>query len=218
MKNIVEIVDTIIKEADVNASEYTVADRLKDIHQTRLELATMMRQAGTDVQVEHAQAETLVAGDQSFTKDIPHGQLLRVEYKPTGSIDSQYRCLERRRDCQGNLCSVLLGRMKYTEDTLNVYIWEAWEGDLKLTFADDRITEWVEADYTTGTAEPTELKEVYRKLLFLAQVIRHAGYYSKERYDQLVIEYTELMKAFKTDLNLNTDGSFIMGGNQPKIT
>lgn len=216
--NIKNLVDRIISESDVNPDEYTVVSRLEDIHQTRMELAALTRMAGTDVQTETEQTETLVAGDQIFAKSYRHADLIRVEYKPIGSMVSQYRCLDRRVDCTGRGCTVALGQMAYTEDSGNVYIWDGFVGDLKFTYTDDQIVEWVESDYDDEIAEATELKEVYQKLLFLAQVVRHAGYYSKERYEQLSIEHDSLFSLFKKDLGYDTDGSFTMRGNGVKIT
>ena len=198
--NIKQIVDKIIKEADVNASEYTVEDRLEDIHQTRLFLATLTRQIGSDTQKKVSQSEVLVLGDQSFTKTFKHAEIDKIEYKATGGAERDFTCLEKREDCQGGSCSGRIGAMTYTEDTDTVYIWEALVGELRITYKDDRITKWVLADYTTGTVTPDELKEVYHPLLWMYQVRRHAGYYSKERYEQIMIEFKELYEAFETDM------------------
>ena len=203
--NIKEIVDKIIKEADVNPAEYTVADRLDDIHQTRLELVTLARQYGQAINKKVAQTETLISGDQSFTKTFVHAEIDKIEYRATGGSENDYICLEKRRDCVGGRCSGGVGNMTYTEDTNTVYIWNAQEGELRITYIDDRITKWTEADYTTGTATPDELKEVYHALLWMAQVVRHTGYYSKERYEQVRIEYDSLIKKYIDDLKRNVD-------------
>lgn len=206
--NIKQIVDKIIKEADINPSEYTIEDRLEDIHQTRLELQTRKRLAGMDTQTKIEQTEVLVDGDQSFAKVYKNAPIIKIEYRSTGGSEQDYICLTKRKDCVGGKCSRHFGTMAYTEDTDNVYIWQGLAGELRVTYADDTITEWVLADYTTGTAEPTELKKVFHKLLWMEQVLRHTGYYSKERYEQTRIERDALYEQFIDDVNNEVDGSF----------
>lgn len=210
--NIKQIVDKIIKEADVAPNEYTKEDRLVDIHQTRIELETLKRHAGVFTQKTVEQLETLIDGDQSFTKTFNHAEIDKIEYRPTGGGETDYRCLYKRKDCTGGRCSSFVGAMQYTENRETIYLWEALEGELRITYADDRITEWVLADYTTGTATPDELEEVYHKLLWLYQVRRHAGYYSKERYEQLMIELNKLEQMFFNELGRDADNSATVRG------
>jgi len=201
--NIKEIVDKIVKEADINASEYIINDRLDDIHQTRLKLATKMRQWGYVPQKTQTDIHTITTGNSGFAKPFKHAEIKKIEYGPTGGDENSFRCIEKRQDCNGGGCSRYIDGIKYTEDTGSVYIWNGTAGQIRVTYVYDIITKWTNADYTTGTATPDELPEVYHALLWLDQVRRHTGYYSKERYDQLMVEYNELYKLFNNELQRN---------------
>ena len=202
------IVDKLIKEADVNTSEYTVPDRLEDIHQTRLELQELRAQYTADDSVHTLQTATVIAGDNTITRTVKHNFIVNVEFREDS--DQDWYCLTKRGDCDGRKCIPIVGEAKYTFDYDQVYIWNAQAGEVRVTYSHTNITEWVEADYTDNTATPDELPEVYHKLLYMAQVLRHTGYYSKERYEQTSLEYEKLMALYIDHLTQLHDNDIIM--------
>jgi len=208
-----QIVDKVITEADVNKSKYTTTERLVDIHQVRLELNELKMQVAPYDNVKPTKDEVLVAGDQTFTRTITHKDIVSIEYRVDANDD--WRCLDKAKNCEGGTCGSPLGKMRYSYDTDTIYIWDGEVGNIRITYSLASIVEWVDADYAADTKSPDELDEVYHALLWMTLVMRHAGYYSKERYEQIAIEYNRLYDLYISHIQRNAELDMEVTGNEP---
>lgn len=208
--NIANTVDKIIKESTISPGEYTVVDRLVDIHQTRLELQELRMQISPRDTIRVIQAETVVAGDQTFARDVKHVDIVKVEWRL--NTDNRWQEIEKEVADGGD---VIAGRQRYSYDIDNLLFKDMYAGLVQVTYSNGDITEWVEADYTTGTAVATELPAVYRKLLWLTQAVRHVGYYDQDRFEIIKNEYDELYVMYVRHLRRDVETEEYLEDDEP---
>ncbi len=201
--NIKEIVDKIIKETEINSREYSIQDRLDDVHQARLELATLRRKWRDDsFGKQEVESIGQSASDPlTLNKPFEHATILSVGIRRNSEQD--YQCIDKAKGCSGLNCGNNGIKEEYSEDKDKVYIWDFQGGDVKITYYPEEITKWTESDYNTGTATPDELPETYHALLWLKPAIKQAGKYSKEKFDILFMLYKDLLKDYEEDLRDN---------------
>ena len=78
--NIVEIADKIIRESGVNPREWTVVDRLLDIHQARLTLADLATKFSSDNNINPVQVITIATlGDSTTLRTEAHREIISIK-------------------------------------------------------------------------------------------------------------------------------------------
>lgn len=196
--NIKEIVDKIPREADVNPSEYTVANRLVDVNHEYLALIEEAMQIGSSEPISGAETtnETfvLVLGSNVFDRTIVDVPLFSVEYRPNADAKWETVYNDPTRTING-LCYC---DMKFFADEKRIFVENARVGTLKVTYAHGGIEVFDQADYDNVTPpSPVWLPEVFRPLLWLKLALRQAHFYKTDRVAGLEAEYARLKQLFR---------------------
>ncbi len=181
-RDIKQIVDKIVIEADLNPSEYTVAQRLSDVNDTYLFYIEKAMQIGSSEPISASEVIsenfTVVAGSNVFARtkiDIP---ITRVDFQFAGSST-----FEKVTDDVTRLIGGFdYGDMKFFADDKRVWIEGGQAGTLRVTYAHGSITLFTEDDYNASTPpEPEFMPREFRKLLWLNPATVQAEYYKKDR-------------------------------------
>jgi hypothetical protein len=229
--NIKTIVDKIVKEADINPREYTVADRIVDVNAEYLYRAEKANQIGslippssvTEADIRDDQEVfTVVSGSNIFLRTIPDAPIVRVDFKHSGS-DRYDRVKKDQSRMVNGYC---IGDQKYFANEKQIFVENGVAGELRVTYAHGSITPFTVADYEEDPEEdipsPDWLPEVFHPLLWLKPAMVQAGYYKKDRYPVLKAEFDRLDVLFDNrygrnsarDLRFETgdDNCFGIGG------
>lgn len=182
VRDIKQIVDKIVIEADLNGAEYTVADRISDINDIYLYYIEKATQIGSSEPISGAEAVsenfTVVAGSNVFTRTKPNISIMRVDFAYTGST-----IFKKVTDDITRLISGFdWGTMKFFADEKRVWIEGGQGGTLRVTYAHGGIVLFTSADYAMSTPpEPVFITREFRKLLWLNPATVQAEYYKKDR-------------------------------------
>lgn len=182
IRDIKQIVDKIVIEADLNPSEYTVSQRISDVNDVYLYYIEKAMQIGSSEPISAAEniSEnfTVVPGSNVFARtkiDIP---ITRVDFKFAGAST-----FEKVTDDVTRLIGGFdYGRMKFFADDKRVWVEGGLNGTLRVTYAHGDITLFTEDDYNDSTPpEPEFMPREFRKLLWLNPATVQAEYYKKDR-------------------------------------
>ena len=182
VRDIKQIVDKIIIEADLNPAEYTVEDRISDVNDVYLYYIEKAMQIGSSEPISGAEVVsenfTVVSGSNVFTRtklDIP---IVRVDFAYAGST-----IFNKVTDDVTRLIGGFdYGDMKFFADEKRVWVEGGQAGTLRITYAHGSITLFTVADYSISTPpEPTFIPREFRKLLWLNPATVQAEYYKKDR-------------------------------------
>lgn len=182
IRDIKQIVDKIIVEADLNPAEYPVEDRIGDVNESYLYYREKAMQIGSSepISADEAVSETftVVPGSNVFTRlkmDIP---ILRVDFQFAGSSTWQPITEDASRLIGGFYCC----NMKFFADEKRVFVENGQNGTLRVTYAHGGIVLFTTADYSASIPpEPDWLPREFRKLLWLNPATTQAEYYKKDR-------------------------------------
>ena len=198
MLDIKQICDKIIKEADLNPSEYSVADRVADVNEEYLFLIEKAGQIGSRTPISNAETTTetftVVEGSNVFTRTIKDVPILRVDFQPnsTGRFETVEEDQSRMVDgwC---FCDT-----KYFANDKQIFVEDGTDGTVRITYARGGVTLFTAADYAAGTPPtPTWLAPVFHPLLWLKPAKTQASYYKKDRAVSLENQYDKLFELFE---------------------
>lgn len=197
IRDIKQIVDKIVKEADLNPNEYTVEDRLSDVNDTYLYYIEKAMQIGSREPISASEAIsetfTVVPGSNVFTrtkKDIP---IMRVDFQFAGSSTWKAITEDASRLIGGFECC----NMKFFADEKRIFIENGQNGTVRITYAHGGIVLFTEADYNMSTPpEPDFMPRTFRKLLWLNPATVQAEYYKKDRAVSLRNQLEKLEQQF----------------------
>lgn len=163
------IVDKIINESQVNARDYSVADRIDDVNQVYLEKVERAVQIGSTVPISAAEDTseefTVVAGSNVFTRTIKDVPIIRVDFKYAGG--SQYSPVTHD---QARLIEGLsIGEQTYFANEKQFFVEEGVAGTLRVTYARGGVTLFTTDDYDLSSdwPSPDYLPTVFQPLLWL---------------------------------------------------
>jgi len=196
--DIQEIADKIIKESDVRADEYIVADRIVDINTEYFKLIEMATQIGSKFPMsaggDSTEEFTIVDGDQTLTRTIADTSILKMEYRVVATAD--WECMKRDTELCVNCFSYKNG--KFTANEKNIFLEDARAGFVKITYGRANITAFTAADYVAGTPpSPDWLPEVFQPLLWMKPALDVAAIYKPDRVKKLSNDRDELMVLFR---------------------
>lgn len=198
MFNIKEIVDKILKESDVQASSYSVADRVADVNAEYLKLVERAVQIGSKTPISAAEEVseefTVVAGSNEFERTIPDVPIVRVDFQRTGSTLFEPVTPDPSRLIGGWLDGVV----KYFADEKRFFVEEGVAGTLRVTYVRGEITLFTAADYALGSGWPTPdfLPATFQPLLWLKPAYKAAKKYNPEKAAAIADDIVELMQLF----------------------
>lgn len=197
IRDIKQIVDKIVIEADLNPSEYTVEDRISDVNDNYLYYIEKATQIGSSEPISGAEAVsenfTVVAGSNVFTRTKPNISILRVDFQYTGASTFQ----KVTDDITRLIGGFDWGHMKFFADEKRIWIEGGQGGTLRVTYAHGSIVLFTAADYALSTPpEPTFMPREFRKLLWLNPATVQAEYYKKDRAVSLRNQLTIWEKLF----------------------
>jgi hypothetical protein len=196
--NIKEIVDNIIKEADVQANSYSVADRIARVNARYLFYIEKAVQIGSKVPISNAEATsetfTVVAGSNTFTRTISDVPIKRVDFRYENSSYFDGIPYDQSRKISG----VNFGEMRFWADEKRVFIEEGYAGTLRVTYDRGAVTLFTVEDYAleSGWPSPDWLPETFHDLLWLDPAYVASRKYSKGRSAYLKDERDELRELF----------------------
>lgn len=208
IRDIKQIVDKIVKEADLNPSEYTVEDRIADVNDTYLYYIEKAMQIGSKEPISASEAIsenfTVVPGSNTFTRLKPDIPLVRVDFQFAGSSTWQPITEDPSRLIGGFECC----KMKFFADEKRIFIENGQNGTVRITYAHGGIVLFTEADYAMSTPpEPTWMPREFRKLLWLNPATVQAEYYKKDRAvslrNQLNILEQQFINRYRRNASLN---------------
>jgi|TARA_R110000851_G_scaffold29_6_gene124 hypothetical protein len=163
------IADKIIKESQVNARDYVIADRIEDINQIYLEKVERAVQIGSTVPISAGEATseefTIAAGSNVFTRTIADVPIVRVDFKY--SADGPFRAIKV--DNFRLIGGIQEGEQTYFANEKQFFVEEGRVGILKVTYARGAVTLFTVADYELASAwpSPDHLPKTFHPLLFL---------------------------------------------------
>ena len=196
--NIKEIVDKIIKESDVQANSYSVADRIADVNARYLFYIEKAVQIGSKVPISKAETIsenfTVVAGSNTFTRTIKDVPIRRVDFQHENSSFFDGVPYDQSRKISG----VNFGEMRFWADEKRVFIEEGYAGTLRVTYDRGGVTLFTVADYelVSGWPSPDWLPETFHDLLWLDPSYRASRKYKKDRSAYLKEDRDELRELF----------------------
>lgn len=167
--HIKSIADKIISESQVNARDYSVADRIDDINQIYLEKVEHAVQIGSTVPISAAENTseefTVVADSNVFTRTIKDVPIIRVDFRYAGG--SQFTPVTQ--DQARLIAGVSIGEQTYFANEKQFFVEEGIAGTLRVTYARGGVTLFTVADYELASAwpSPDHLPTVFHPLLWL---------------------------------------------------
>lgn len=202
--NIKEIVDKIIVESDVQASQYPIANRIDDVNAKYLEYIEKATQIGSKEPISglevFSETFTVVSGSNTFTRTIKDIPIVRVDFMHTGS--SRYcRVTEDPGRKIGFICGC---GMKFFADEKRIFVENGLGGTIRVTYAHGAITLFTLADYSLDPPpSPTWLPITFQKLLWLEPATVTAEFYKKDRAVSLRNQLTRLETLFDNHYSRN---------------
>lgn len=196
--HIKEIVDNIIKEADVQANSFSVADRIARVNARYLFYIEKAVQIGSKVPISDAETVsetfTVVAGSNTFTRTIADVPIRRVDFQHENS--SYFDCIPY--DQSRKISGVNFGEMRFWADEKRVFVEEGYAGTLRVTYDRGTVTLFTVADYelASGWPSPDWLPETFHDLLWLDPSYVASRKYNKGRSAYLKEERDELRELF----------------------
>lgn len=195
--NIKEIVDKALKESDVQAQDWIVADRLVDVNSEYRIRVEKSVQIGSKVPASSKEAvsETfsVVEGSNTFDRTITDVPVVRVDFMPTGS--SRYERVTR--DQSRMINGWCFGDIKGFFDEKRVFIENGVGGTLRVTYGRGALTTFDMDDYEDeDPPSPDFLPEVFHPLLWLRPALRQARFYKTDRVKGLEEEVLRLETLF----------------------
>lgn len=211
--HIKEIVDNIIKEADVQANSFSVADRIARVNARYLFYIEKAVQIGSKVPISNAEDVsenfTVVAGANTFTRTIQDVPIRRVDFQHNGSSYFDGIPYDQTRKISG----VNFGEMRFWADEKRIFVEEGYAGTLRVTYDRGAVTLFTVADYELGSGWPSPdwLPETFHDLLWLDPAYVASRKYSKGRSAYLKDERDELRDLFNNHYGRESaiDSSFV---------
>lgn len=202
--NIKEIVDKIPKEADVNPSEYTVADRVADVNSRLLILVAKASQIGSKEPMNDGEdiSETfnIVDGSNTLTRTIENVPILRVDWRP----NNLSRWCRLDLDPTRGINTWAYCDIKFFANEKEIFIENGRAGEVRVTYARGAVTLFTVADYSAIPApSPDILPLEFHDLLWLYPALRQARIYKKDRVAGLEAEVNELQTLFNNHYGRN---------------
>lgn len=209
--NIKQITDKTIKEAGVRPDEYTVADRIDDQNTEYLKLIELATQIGSKFPMTDggATSETfsIVAGDQTLTRTIKDTSIVKVEFRYDSNSD--WQCLKRDTDRCSNCFFFMNGKFRANEK--QVFLEDAYAGELRVTYERGNITQFTESDYDEVTPpSPDWLPEVFHPLIWMKPSLDMASLYKPDRVAKLTADRDELLVLFRNHYGRDAENIFEM--------
>lgn len=196
--HIKEIVDKIIKEADVQPNSYSVADRIEDINKRYLFYIEKAVQIGSKVPMSEGEATsetfTVVSGSNTFTRTIQDVPIKRVDFQHNGSTVFHGVPYDQSRMIAG----VNFADMRFWANEKQMFVEDGYAGTLRVTYDRGAVTLFTAADYALGSGWPTPdfLPEVFHPLLWLDPAYVASRKWNKGRSAYLKDERDELRALF----------------------
>lgn len=195
--NIKEIVDKALKESDVQAQDWTVADRLVDVNSEYRIRVEKSVQIGSKIPASSKEdvSETfsVVSGSNVFDRTIADVPVVRVDFMPTGSLRYERVTRDQSRSING-WC---FGDIKGFFDEKRVFIENGYGGTLRVTYGRGALTTFDIDDYNDDEPpSPDFLPEVFQPLLYLRPALRQARFYKNDRVKGLEEEVLRLETLF----------------------
>lgn len=195
--NIKQICDKIIKESDVQANYYSVADRIDDVNEEYLLLIEQAVQIGSKIPISNAETTTetftVVAGSNTFTRTIPDVPIVRVDFQPNSVGQFEKVDEDQSRMVNGfKYCDT-----RFFANEKQMFVEDGTAGTLRVTYARGGVSLFVTADYSEGTPpSPDWLPTTFHPLLWLQPAATQAEYYKKDRATALRNRYDRLKALF----------------------
>jgi len=196
--NIKQIVDKIVKEADVSPAQYTVADRIVDVNEKYLILIEKAVQIGSTVPISKAEtfSETFVitqTESQTLVRTIKDTPIQRVDFMQDGATQYQKVEVDQTRSING-WCGCGL---KFFANEKQIFIEDGQVGTIRITYTRGDIVLFTEADYNNVTPpSPDWLPETYHPLLWLEPALFQAQLYKPERVSAIASRLNQLQGLF----------------------
>ena len=219
--NIKQIIDKIVKEADVQPNEYPIADRLLDVSQIQLKYVELANQLGSSVPISAGEifTETFVTVDgfNEFTRTMPDIDIFRVDFQPNSEGDF-YRIKSdngRHKDYSWcYTCDLSDCYFQFYADDKRIFIDEGRVGTIRVTYVRGEVLPFTQTDYD-NEEEVLWIPKQFQDLLWLHPAWRMASYYKPEREQYLRLELEKLEALFvrhykrnaKIDIKIKTDDS-----------
>lgn len=195
---ITEIINKIVKEGDINPSEYTVPDRIADVNSKYLFLVEWAMQIGSTETISNQEVKqevfTLADGLNTLVRTIPNMPFTSLEYTADTTItaDTNWTCLEQ--DTPFNYCGC---GMNVSFDEKQIVIEKGRAGSLRVKYARGVVIPFTVGDYSNITPpSPVWLPTVFHDLLWLEPATIQAEYYKKDRAVSLRNQLTRLEQLF----------------------
>lgn len=203
--NIKKIVDKIIKEADIQAQDYTVADRLDDVNAEYLLRVEKGVQIASTEPMSRGEATsevfTIVDGSNTFTRTIKDAPIQRLDYLPTGG--SYYTPMDEDQKRRVNTWNC--GDQRVFANEKQMFVENGRAGTLRVTYARGAVILFTQADYeNVSPPSPDFLPEVFHPLLWLKPAWVQASYYKKDRATALAEQYKQLSELFDNHYGRNS--------------
>lgn len=196
--NIKQIVDKIVKEADLNPDEYTVDDRIADINTKYLYLVEWGMQIGSTETITNEEDReeifTLVDGLNTISRTIQDVPLYSIEYTPeiAPSATTNWIPLDKQTFSSWFGCEI-----NVYFDEKRIIIEKGRIGSLRVRYARGYVDLFQVSDYSESVPpSPLWLPEVYHPLLWLEPATIQAEYYKKDRAVSLRNQLTRLEQLF----------------------
>lgn len=199
-----EIVDKIPKEADINPSEYTVADRVADVNSRFLILVARASQIGSKEPMNDgediSEIFNIVDGSNTLARTIENVPILRVDWRP----DNTSRWCRLDLDKTRGINTWAYCDIKFFANEKEIFIENGRVGEIRVTYARGAVTLFTVADYSaTPAPSPDILPIEFHDLLWLYPALRQARIYKKDRVAGLEAEVKELQELFDNHYGRN---------------
>lgn len=205
---ITQIVDKIIKEADLNPAEYTVADRINDINDAYLQYAEWQAQIGSKEPASETETIdetfTVAYGSNVFLRTIIDKPIVRVDFAPVGASTNSY-CTVTEDYGRGTNMSCRACGIVFFANEKQIFVEEGQIGTLRVTYGYGDIATFTESDYNSSTPlYPDFLPVVFHPLLWLKPATIQAEYYKKDRAKSLRAQLNSLEQLYFNHYSRNT--------------
>lgn len=189
--------DKIVVEADIQASQYPVENRIDDVNAKYLQLIEKATQLGSKEPQSALEAvsETfaVVDGTNTFTRTIKDNPIFRVDFQHENST-GYCRIKEDLSRRLGFICGC---GMKFFADEKRIFIDKGIAGTVRVTYVHGNVVPFTVADYNSITPpSPVWLPEAFQPLLWLEPAAVQAEYYKKDRAVSLRNQVTRLENLF----------------------
>lgn len=208
--NIKEIVDKIVKEADLNPREYTVADRIEDVNSKYMELVELARQTASREPISggetFSETFTLVEGSNEFTRTMPDLPIFRVDYQPAGSTRWCRVTEDQSRKigewcCEDSVCC----DFKFFANEKKIFSERARAGTLRVTYLTGELVLFTAADYTNpNPPSPIWLPTTFHDLLWMYPALHQAELYKPDRVNYLERRIVPKQNLFDSHYSINS--------------